>query len=65
MTHNFNEALKLRTFFGIYDGFFWNFEDSEFTVMDGNSYRYWFSISDRISERLDLELDTVEEGEKL
>jgi DNA uptake protein ComE-like DNA-binding protein len=54
LTHNFNDALKLRTFFGIYDGFFWNFEDSEFTVLDGHSYRYWFSISDRISERLAL-----------
>jgi DNA uptake protein ComE-like DNA-binding protein len=52
LTHNFNDRLKLRTFFGMYDGFFWNFEDSEFMVMDGNSYRYWFSISDRISDRL-------------
>lgn len=54
LTHNFNDRLKLRTFFGIYDGFFWNFEDSEFTVLDGNSYRYWFSVSDRISDRLAL-----------
>ncbi len=52
LTHNFNDYLKLRGFFGIYNGFFWNFEDSEFTVMDGHAYRYWFSISDRISERL-------------
>jgi hypothetical protein len=52
MTHNFNERFKLRGFFGIYDGFFWNFEDSEFIVMDGHAYRYWFSISDRISDRL-------------
>ncbi len=52
LTHNFSDRLKLRTFFGIYDGFFWNFEDSEFMVLDGNSYRYWFSVSDRISDRL-------------
>lgn len=54
LTHNFNDRLKLRGFFGIYDGFFWNFEDSEFTVLDGNSYRYWFSVSDRVSDRLAL-----------
>jgi DNA uptake protein ComE-like DNA-binding protein len=52
MTHNFNDYLKLRGFFGIYDGFFWNFEDSEFTVLDGHAYRYWFSVSDRVSNRL-------------
>lgn len=54
MTHNFNDRLKLRAFFGVYDGFFWNFEDSEFIVLDGESYRYWFSVSDRISDRLAL-----------
>jgi len=52
LAHNFNEKMKLRGFFGIYDGFFWNFEDSEFIVLDGNSYRYWFSVSDRLSDRL-------------
>ncbi len=52
LTHNFNDRLKLRGFFGIYNGFFWNFEDSEFTVMDGHAFRYWFSISDRVSDRL-------------
>ncbi len=53
-THNFNENLTLKAFAGIYDGFFWTFEDNEFLVLDGNSYRYWFSIADRLSPKLSV-----------
>ncbi len=53
-THNFNQNLTLKTFIGIYDGFFWTFEDNEFLVLDGNSYRYWFSIADRLSPKLSV-----------
>ena len=53
-THNFNQNLTLKAFIGIYDGFFWTFEDNEFLVLDGNSYRYWFSIADRLSPKLSV-----------
>ncbi len=53
-THNFNENLTLKAFIGIYNGFFWTFEDNEFLVLDGHSYRYWFSIADRLSPNLSV-----------
>lgn len=56
LTHNFNENLTLKAFVGIYDGFFWTFEDNEFLVLDGHSYRYWFSIADRLSPKLSVRL---------
>jgi hypothetical protein len=55
-THNFSDFLKLTTAITYYDGFLWLFEDGEFTVMDGQSLRYWISVSDRISDHLAIRL---------
>jgi DNA uptake protein ComE-like DNA-binding protein len=52
--HNVNTKLKFSGGFCMFDGFFWNFEDSEFVVLDGEGLRYWFSISDRITDHLSL-----------
>lgn len=57
-THNFNEWLKVRGFLGYYKGFFWNFEDTQFFVVnsDRGAMRYWLSIYSRISSRVSLRL---------
>ncbi len=51
-THNFSRKLKTRAAWLMYDGFFWNFEDTDFQVLDGRSARWWFSVSDRVSDAL-------------
>jgi DNA uptake protein ComE-like DNA-binding protein len=56
LTHNFSERLKLRGAWFIYDGFFWNFEETDFVVLDGKATRWWFSISDRVSDHLALRM---------
>ena len=55
-THNFSDWLKLTGAFLFYDGFLWAFEDGEFAVMDGEAFRWWISISDRLSDHLALRL---------
>ncbi len=54
MTHNFSPYFRVRGAWLIYDGFFWNFEDSDFAVLDGRSSRWWVSISNRLSGSLAL-----------
>jgi len=56
ITHNFNDWIKVTAAATYYDGFLWMFEDGEFTVVDGQSLRYWFSISDRLSDHLSIRL---------
>lgn len=55
-THNFNQWLKVRGFLGYYKGFFWNFEDTQFQVMNSlrGAMRYWISIYSRISPRISM-----------
>ncbi len=55
-THNFSDYLKLTASGLYYDGFLWNFEDGQFAVMDGQAFRYWISISDRVSDHLSIRL---------
>ncbi len=52
LTHNFSSKLKARAAWLMYDGFFWNFEDTDFVVLDGRSARWWFAVSDRVSDAL-------------
>jgi DNA uptake protein ComE-like DNA-binding protein len=54
MTHYFSPKLRVRGAWIVYDGFFWNFEDSDFAVVDGKSARWFFSISDRLSDHLSV-----------
>ncbi|MEJ2634277.1 MAG: helix-hairpin-helix domain-containing protein [Calditrichia bacterium] len=55
-THNFNEWLKLRGFIGYYKGFFWNFEDTQFQVMDSmkGATRFWISLYTRVNSQLSM-----------
>ncbi len=55
-THNFNRWLKLKGFLGYYKGFFWNFEDTQFQVMNSlqGAMRFWFSIYSRINSQISL-----------
>lgn len=55
-THNFSDWLRLTGSFLYYDGFFWVFEDGEFTIIDGQAFRWWISVQDRLSDHLALRL---------
>ncbi|MCB0274738.1 MAG: helix-hairpin-helix domain-containing protein, partial [Calditrichaeota bacterium] len=57
-THNFNEWLKLRGSILYLNGFFWNFEDTQFFVVDSPSgaIRYWLSLYSRISPKVSMRL---------
>ncbi len=65
-THNFNEWLKFRGQLLLYKGFFWNFEDTEFTVMDSErgATRFWFSVYSRVSNRLSLRVKYTRDFQK-
>jgi len=52
LTHNFSDYFQANFGFLIDDGFYWGFEDNEFFVTDGQSNRYYFSILDRLTDRL-------------
>jgi hypothetical protein len=54
LTHNFSTTLKVRASWLIYDGFFWTFEDTDFEVLDARAARWWFAVSDRISDALSV-----------
>ncbi len=54
VTHNFSDWLKVTGSVLYYDGFIWLFEDGSFTIIDDHAFRYWISISDRISDHLSL-----------
>jgi len=56
VTHNFSDWLKMTGACMYYDGFIWMFEDGQFTVEDGQAFRWWISLSDRISDNLALRL---------
>ncbi len=56
VTHNFSDWLKATAGFTVYDGFIWIFEDGQFTVDDGKAFRWWLSISDRLSDNLSMRL---------
>ena len=53
MTHNFNKRIKLMSQVMLYNGFIWNFEDTDFRVFDSNSdaIRFWVSLFSRINDR--------------
>ena len=57
-THNFNDWLKVKGFLGYYKGFFWNFEDTQFAVMDSQrgAMRFWISLYSRISNQLSIRM---------
>ena len=58
VTHNFNNRLKAMGQVIFYNGFIWNFEDTDFRVFDSNTdaVRYWLSLFSRISDRWAIRL---------
>ncbi|MEJ2543830.1 MAG: helix-hairpin-helix domain-containing protein [Calditrichaceae bacterium] len=64
--HNFNPGLKLSGMLAYYKGFFWNFEDTQFTVLESTrgALRYWFSVYTRLNHYLSLRLKYTAELNK-
>jgi hypothetical protein len=64
VTHNFNERFKVMSQVLLYNGFIWNFEDTDFRVFDSQSdaLRFWVSIFSRLNDhwavRLKWTMDT-------
>jgi len=44
VTHHVSDRLSFKAFGGIYHGFLWTFEDTDFTVLDGDGFRWWFAV---------------------
>jgi DNA uptake protein ComE-like DNA-binding protein len=57
-THNFNQNFKFTGSLLYYNGFFWGFEDNQFTVLDSpnGSFRYWASFFVRVNQHLTTRL---------
>jgi hypothetical protein len=63
MTHNVSDRLSFSGFGGIYRGFLWTFEDTDFVVLDGNAFRWWLSANCRPSKGLALRLKVTGENQ--
>jgi DNA uptake protein ComE-like DNA-binding protein len=63
-THNFSDRLKVIGSVIMYDGFFWNFEDTDFRIYDSptDALRWWVTIFSRISERWAFRFKVSSEG---
>ena len=55
-THNFNQNLRLSGSMILYKGFLWNFEDTQFVVMDSQrgALRTWWSLYTRLNPHFAL-----------
>jgi len=55
-THNFNDRLKIIGSGMVYNGFIWNFEDTDFRVTDSpvDAFRGWLTLYTRITDNLSL-----------
>jgi DNA uptake protein ComE-like DNA-binding protein len=56
LTHNVSDDMSFTLSTQVYDGFTWNYEDNEFSVMDGKGFRNWFLMRSRLSDRLSWRL---------
>ena len=65
-THNFNKYLKVSGMLAFYQGFLWNFEDTQFVVMDSKSgaIRYWLSMYMRLNTNLSMRMKYTAEHHK-
>ncbi len=54
--HNLTPGLKFQLGMVMYDSFFWTFEGNEFFLLDGNSFRNYFKVTSRVSDRLLFQL---------
>ncbi len=56
--HNFNNNFKISAFVAYYQGFFWNWEDTQFIVLDSQrgALRTWWSMYARLNHHFALRL---------
>jgi hypothetical protein len=59
--HNLTPWLRLTYATSIYSGFWWNFEGTEFVLLDGNGFRNWLQIESRVSERMLVQLKATKD----
>lgn len=64
--HNFNKYLKITGMLSYYKGFLWNFEDTQFVVMDSEhgAIRYWLSVYMRLNSYFSMRLKYTAENHK-
>lgn len=60
--HSKNGRVQLDGGFYVYDGFLWFFEKNTFRVADGNAFRTFFEVTDRLSDDVTLRLRLVREN---
>ena len=55
-THNFNKRFKIIASGMVYNGFIWNFEDTDFRITDSpvDAFRGWITLYSRITDNLSL-----------
>jgi hypothetical protein len=57
-THNFNQNFKMSAFVAHYKGFFWNWEDTQFIVLNSQrgALRTWWSLFARLNHNFSIRL---------
>ncbi len=65
-THNFNQYLRLSGMLAYYRGFFWNFEDTQFVVLDSQrgALRSWWTLYARLNNNLSVRLKYTMDHQK-
>ena len=61
--HTANERLQFDGAMFVYDGFLWFFEKNTFRVTDGQGFRSFLEIADRVSDGLTLRMRVVRENQ--
>jgi DNA uptake protein ComE-like DNA-binding protein len=56
LEHHFSDRVQAQAFWGMYQGFLWTFEDTDFIVLDGEATRFWVSLASRVSDWLSVRL---------
>jgi DNA uptake protein ComE-like DNA-binding protein len=59
--HNLSPWLRLTYATSVYKGFWWNFEGTEFVMLDDTGFRNWMQIESRISERMLVQLKVTKD----
>ncbi|MCX7834602.1 MAG: helix-hairpin-helix domain-containing protein [bacterium] len=60
-THHVNRSFWFGGGATIYDGFFWNYEEGDFYVRDGNGLRLYFATGSRIGQGLSIKTKITSE----
>lgn len=61
--HTANERLQFDGAMFVYDGFLWFFEKNTFRVSDGQGFRSFIEVADRVSDGLTLRMRWVRENQ--